>query len=120
MFTAKRGDFLRAGEDGESLHQQRIANTIVFIDGDSDNRAWFKAPGGTADADAALLAKAIKGVINAVTIMSPEGGVPGTTRVPFFVGWRLAPDPTDIFVARISAAPSGNLLKHHLAAGNVN
>jgi cytoskeletal protein RodZ len=31
-----------------------------------------------------------------------------------------APYPTYSFVARISAAPSGNLLKHHLAAGDVN
>ena len=72
MFTAKRGDFLRAGEDGETLHQQRIANTIVFIDGDSDNRARFKAPGGTADADAALLAKAIKGAIEAADLSAAE------------------------------------------------
>ena len=72
MFTAKRGDFLRAGEDGETLHQQRIANTIVFIDGDSDNRAWFKAPGGTADANAALLAKAIKSAIEAANLPAAE------------------------------------------------
>ena len=72
MFTAKRGDFLRTGEDGESLHQQRIANTIVFIDGDSDNRARFKAPGGAADADAALLAKAIKGAIEAADLPAAE------------------------------------------------
>jgi hypothetical protein len=123
--------FLRTGENGEAFHQQRVANAVVIIDGDGDDGARLKAPGGAADAHAALLAQAIKGaieaadlpaakaswvsqamaatVINAVTIMSPEGGVPGKTRGAVFVGWRLTPYPTYSFVARISAAPSGNL-----------
>jgi hypothetical protein len=84
---------LRTGEDGDSSHQQRIADAIVFINGDGDDRARFEAARGAADADAALLAQAIEGaikrricqppkaswasqamaatVINAVTIKSP-------------------------------------------------
>ncbi len=38
-----RGDFLRAGENGHSSHQQRIADAIVVVKGDGDDRARFEA-----------------------------------------------------------------------------
>ena len=73
MFAGKRGNFLRAGENSKTFHQQRIANAVVIIDGDGDDGARLKAPGGAADADPALLAKAIKGAIEAADLPAAKG-----------------------------------------------
>ncbi|WP_251281710.1 hypothetical protein, partial [Enterobacter hormaechei] len=70
-------------------------------------------------------------MINAVTIglsLRGAGTAQVTARAPnpsdprcrFFVGWRLTPYPTYSFLARISAPPTGYLLKNHQAAGDVD
>ena len=50
MFACQSRDLLRTGENGEAFHQQRVANAVVIIDGDGDDGARLKAPGGAADA----------------------------------------------------------------------
>ena len=79
MFAVQRGDFLRTGENGEAFHQQRVANAVVIIDGDGDDGARLKAPGGAADAHPPLLAQAIKGAIEAADLLAAKGqlGKPG-------------------------------------------
>ncbi len=70
---------LRTGENGEAFHQQRVANAVVIIDGDGDDGARLKAPGGAADAHPPLLAQAIKGAIEAADLPAAKGqlGKPG-------------------------------------------
>ncbi len=139
---------MRTGENGEAFHQQRVANAVVIIHGDGDDGARLKAPGGASHAHPPLLAQAIKGaieaadlpaakgqlasqamaatVINAVTIglslrgreqpRSRRERLTRATRMPFFVGWRLTPYPE----SPDKRSAIRNLLKHHLAAGDVD
>ena len=79
MFACQSRDLLRTGENGEAFHQQRVANAVVIIDGDGDDGARLKAPGGAADAHPPLLAQAIKGAIEAADLPAAKGqlGKPG-------------------------------------------
>ena len=79
MFAVQRGDFLRTGENGEAFHQQRVANAVVIINGDSDDGARLKASGGAADPHPTLLAQAVESAIETADLPAAKGhlGKPG-------------------------------------------
>ena len=60
MFACQSRDLLRTGENGEAFHQQRVANAVVIINGDSDDGARLKASGGAADPHPTHLSHAVE------------------------------------------------------------
>ncbi len=80
MFACQSRDLLRTGENGEAFHQQRVANAVVIIDGDGDDGARLKAPGGAADAPPRpCWHRLSKGAIEAADLPAAKGqlGKPG-------------------------------------------